>query len=70
VAARCISLEGDDYNPGGLLTGGARNTSNPLLTRLRALQEAEAALQQHQAALDGAARELQARSAAAAQYKK
>ncbi len=25
VNTRCITLEGDDFNPGGTLTGGSRN---------------------------------------------
>jgi structural maintenance of chromosome 2 len=70
VSARCVSLEGDDYNPGGLLTGGARNTSNPLLARLAALAEAEQQLEQHQQALQQAEQQLQASSAAGTQYKK
>ena len=28
VGARCVTLDGDDFNPGGTLTGGSRNHNN------------------------------------------
>ena len=33
VSTRCITLEGDDFNPGGTLTGGSRNKGNSVLVR-------------------------------------
>ena len=38
VNARCVSLEGDDFNPNGLLTGGSRNTDRCMLNVLHQLQ--------------------------------
>lgn len=36
VSTRCITLEGDDFNPGGTLTGGSRNKGNSVLVRREA----------------------------------
>lgn len=61
VAQRCITLEGDDFNPGGLLTGGSRGSGRSLLLQLHELLEAEQRLAHHQAALariEGQLREL------------
>ena len=33
MATRCITLEGDDFNPGGTLTGGSRNRGASVLVR-------------------------------------
>lgn len=70
INTRCITLEGDDFNPGGTLTGGSRNNSGRLLARLHELAEAEGQLAQAQAALAQAQGAIQATAAAAAQYKK
>ncbi|KAL3152148.1 hypothetical protein ABBQ32_001245 [Trebouxia sp. C0010 RCD-2024] len=68
VRTRCITLEGDDFNPGGLLTGGSRSSNASILTRLHALAEAEQQLEQHTAALHQAQADLQAMATAAASY--
>lgn len=70
VNTRCITLEGDDFNPGGTLTGGSRNNSGRLLARLHELAEAEGQLAAAQAAQAQAQGAIQATAAAAAQYKK
>lgn len=49
VATRCITLEGDDFNPSGLLTGGSRNRGAPLLARVARLAEIEAVMEGHAA---------------------
>jgi structural maintenance of chromosome 2 len=51
VNTRCITLEGDDFNPGGTLTGGSRNKGGSVLARLHELAAAEEALVGAQAAL-------------------
>ncbi|DBA81803.1 hypothetical protein WJX77_004664 [Trebouxia sp. C0004] len=66
VRTRCITLEGDDFNPGGLLTGGSRNSTVSILTRLHALAEAEQQLADHSTALQKAQAALQSMAAAAA----
>ena len=48
VSQRCITLEGDDFNPGGLLTGGSRGSGRSLLLQLHELLEAEQRLAHHQ----------------------
>ncbi|MEW5297617.1 MAG: hypothetical protein WDW36_000815 [Sanguina aurantia] len=70
VNCRCVSLEGDDFNPSGLLTGGHRNTSGSVLTKLHALGDAERALQQHKEQLAMAETGLKAMGAAAKEYRK
>lgn len=42
VGCRCVSLEGDDFNPGGTLTGGRRAAPGQLLNGCFALASAEA----------------------------
>ena len=40
--SRCITLQGDDFNPSGLLTGGSRSNQASLLAGLHDLAQAEA----------------------------
>jgi structural maintenance of chromosome 2 len=47
VASRCVTLDGDDFNPSGTLTGGSRNQTNAILSQLHALAEQEAKLAKH-----------------------
>ncbi|KAL0051178.1 hypothetical protein WJX82_003135 [Trebouxia sp. C0006] len=68
VRTRCITLEGDDFNPGGLLTGGSRNSTASILTRLHALAEAEQQVADHSTALQKAQAALQTMAAAAASH--
>ena len=70
MSTRCITLDGDDFNPGGTLTGGSRAKGGSVLTRLHELAEAEAALGGAQAALDGAQAALKGMAAAGQQHKK
>jgi len=51
VLANCVTLEGDLFNPSGLLTGGSRASGNSTLARLHALMGAEAELEEHVKAL-------------------
>ncbi|CAO2825723.1 unnamed protein product [Amaranthus hypochondriacus] len=44
----CVTLEGDIFQPSGLLTGGSRRGGGELLGRLAALAEAEIDLSTHQ----------------------
>ena len=70
VNTRCITLEGDDFNPGGTLTGGSRNRSSSVLARVHELAAAEAELETHQAALQQAESTLRAMAAAAKEHHK
>ena len=70
VQTRCITIEGDDFNPGGTLTGGSRTGGSSVLARLAQLTTAEEELGVHREALAAAQRALQAMAAAAKQYAK
>lgn len=61
MSSRCITLEGDDFNPSGTLTGGARGKGTSVLTKVQALCEAEAKLEEHRLVLHAAQQELQVR---------
>ena len=45
---RGVSLQGDDYNPNGVMTGGSRGNTAPVLTRLLEVSEIEAQLAKHE----------------------
>ncbi len=70
VNTRCVTLDGDDFNPGGTLTGGSRNKNNSLLTQLHALAEAEAQLLERQTVFKAAQAEFQALSSAMKEHEK
>lgn len=67
VNRRCVTLEGDDFNPSGTLTGGSRSTSS-LLLNLHDLMEAEEQLRAHTASLAQLEQQLQGMAAAAKEY--
>ncbi|KAG2489543.1 hypothetical protein HYH03_011994 [Edaphochlamys debaryana] len=68
VNMRCVSLEGDDFNPAGTLTGGSRGNRPCLLATLAKLQTARGALAESEAALADAERQLGAMDAAAREH--
>ena len=70
VGQRCITLEGDDFNPSGLLTGGSRAASRSLLNALHDLGAQEAELAGHKEAMEGADRELRALAGAAKEHRR
>eukprot|EP00884_Botryococcus_braunii_P016555 jgi/Botrbrau1/3583/Bobra.0078s0035.1 len=70
VRTRCITLEGDDFNPAGTLTGGSRNTGSSVLAQLHALADAEAELAGHEEALNSALAAQAQMGAASVQYRK
>eukprot|EP00124_Ichthyophonus_hoferi_P003689 Ihof_evm2s336 gene=Ihof_evmTU2s336 len=41
IKGRCVTLDGDVYEPSGTLSGGSRPTGGSVLTRLQQLKEAE-----------------------------
>lgn len=47
VASRCVTLDGDDFNPSGTLTGGSRSKTNSILSQLHALAACEVELSEH-----------------------
>lgn len=57
VAVRCVTLQGDDFNPSGILSGGSRDQGPQLLATLTELAAARAQLDQHRAALSALAAE-------------
>lgn len=54
VRTRTVTLEGDDFNPGGLLTGGSRSGGASVLRKLHEAQQAEQEVQQLEASLQQA----------------
>eukprot|EP00798_Chlamydomonas_sp_ICE-L_P014593 gene14593-20643_t len=70
VNQRCITLDGDDFNPSGLLTGGSRTISRSLLTMLHDLAAKEAELAGHQMALDQVKQQMAAMEAAGKDYRR
>ena len=50
---KCVSHEGDLFDPSGTLTGGSRAAGASVLARLHALSVAEAELETCKAALQG-----------------
>ncbi|KAK9829006.1 hypothetical protein WJX72_003368 [[Myrmecia] bisecta] len=70
VRTRCVTLEGDDFNPGGTLTGGSRNNSSSVLARLHAVAEAMEELEAHRAVLGQAQQALQQMAAATKEHKR
>ncbi|GFZ15190.1 structural maintenance of chromosomes (SMC) family protein [Actinidia rufa] len=48
ISTRSVTLEGDIFQPSGLLTGGSRKGGGDLLRKLHALAEAETELSVHQ----------------------
>lgn len=51
VQMRCVTLEGDLFDPSGTLTGGSRATGNSVLSTMHALSEAEEELSRLKAEL-------------------
>ena len=70
VASRCVTLDGDDFNPSGTLTGGSRNKSNCILSQLHALGQYEADLRSHQEVLSGLESEIDSLNKERSQFKK
>ncbi|CAG9463237.1 unnamed protein product [Pedinophyceae sp. YPF-701] len=60
VRLRCVTLEGDEFSPSGLLTGGSRSNSRNVLTQLSQLREASDELAGRTARADAIARDIAA----------
>ncbi|KAN0047727.1 hypothetical protein ACTA71_002112 [Dictyostelium dimigraforme] len=52
IKVRTISLEGDEYNPAGSLTGGSGPSSGSILTKIQRLNENNRRLRENQAQLE------------------
>lgn len=70
VDRRCVTLDGDDFNPKGLLTGGARQQGGCVLAALTELLAAEDALAAARAALADTERRLAATAASGKEFRK
>jgi structural maintenance of chromosome 2 len=67
VKTKCVTLDGDSYDPAGTLTGGSRRNGGQLLSQLQALNECRdklRALQAELAAVDGELAQLHKGAAA------
>ncbi|GBF88023.1 structural maintenance of chromosomes 2-like [Raphidocelis subcapitata] len=70
VERRCVTLEGDDFNPKGLLTGGARQQGGCVLAALTELLAAEERLSEAGARLKETEARLAATAAAGKEFRK
>ncbi|CAI5529739.1 unnamed protein product [Closterium sp. Naga37s-1] len=68
IMTPCVTLDGDSYNPGGLLTGGSRRVGGVLLSRLHAVKEDEEQLAALEAQLQHVLAELSALQQQRQQY--
>lgn len=70
VYTSCVTLDGDLFNPAGTLTGGSRNATSSVLTRLHKLTEAEEELQRCQSDVQQAKLELKNLESSSKEYNK
>jgi structural maintenance of chromosome 2 len=70
VSTRCITLDGDDFNPGGTLTGGSRAKGGSLLMKVHKLAQAEEQLEREEAVLAQTEAVLKSMSQAKKEYAK
>ena len=70
VNQRCVTLQGDDFNPSGLLTGGSRPSGGGVLTNLHELSEAESKLRSLSSQLSEVEKRILTLSSAAREHKK
>ncbi|KAG1678186.1 hypothetical protein FOA52_016123 [Chlamydomonas sp. UWO 241] len=70
VSCRCVTLQGDDFNPSGLLTGGSRAKQGGLLARISELHAAEGRLGELTAQMRVVEEALGGMAAAAKEHKR
>ena len=70
IATRCVTLDGDDFNPSGTLTGGSRNKTHSILTQLYILAEQEQKLEHHKSVAKKLTDDLKAMNKERGQYDK
>ena len=70
LRARCVTRDGDDYNPAGTLTGGSNKGQLAILAKLHVLAGAEAALDQAQTELSAVAAQLNSSVANAEEFER
>ena len=58
VGVRCVTLQGDDFNPSGVLSGGSRGSGPQILAVLSELGQARERLAGHEKAVEALAREV------------
>jgi structural maintenance of chromosome 2 len=68
VASRCVTLDGDDFNPTGTLTGGSRNKTNSILSQIHVLSQYEVELKAFQQKLVELKSELKKLNKGKSQY--
>ena len=70
LRARCVTRDGDDYNPAGTLTGGSNKGQLAILAKLHVLAEAETALDQAREECSAATAQLNASVSNADEYER
>jgi len=68
VKARSVTLDGDVYDPSGILQGGSKPTSSGLLIKMQRLREIKFEINEHKRELDKINAELQAAQKTIAKY--
>eukprot|EP01132_Coremiostelium_polycephalum_P001504 gene1504-1896_t len=69
IKTKTISLEGDEYNPMGSLTGGSRPANGSILSHIQKLNEANSQLKQNQSELEKVNFQLASLKSQSDQYK-
>ena len=62
IRTRCVTLDGNDYSPSGLLTSGHRSIGGALLPSLHELVQAKDAMQKSKSEYDGIQEQLSIQS--------
>jgi structural maintenance of chromosome 2 len=69
IKSRCVTLDGDVFDPSGTLTGGSRSQSSSILTQLQQLNESRKQLTEHKNILAQINKQLADSKTVAAKYK-
>lgn len=70
VGTRSVTLDGDDFNPGGTLTGGSRANKSSVLKKLHALKSTEAEMEKLKAEIKQNEKEMKAISSTMKEHEK
>eukprot|EP00329_Picozoa_sp_Boothbay-MS584-11_P002206 22131_6 len=69
IRTKCVTIDGDVFQPTGTLSGGSRSKSASVLERLQAVGAAQKLLETHERALTRISEELSERQKTAAKYR-
>lgn len=69
VRMRSVTLEGDVYDPSGMLSGGSKSSGGGVLVKVQKLKKVERELEEKKRALDAVERELETAKEAMERFK-